>query len=103
MIIPMLFLMLVTSGQTRDAKDLMELQSLADLCAQYEELSAQLTRDYVAVQRATAQSKKEKDLLPEIKANSNYAKTRVAFKEVVKELGTRACPIDMEEDFPPLL
>ncbi len=77
--------------------------TLEELCAQYESLSDQLTEDYAAIQQATLQAKQEENLLPEIKANATYTRTRIAFKEVVAELGTRTCPIDMDQDFPPLV
>lgn len=78
-------------------------RSHEELCADYRRLSQQLTVDYLAVQEAAANSEQQMDLLPEIKANSNYAKTRIAFKQVVADLGTRTCPYDLEDDFPPLV
>ena len=80
-----------------------EKKSLDVLCAEYEALSIQLTADYTALQRASLNSERGEGLMEEIKANSTYSKTRIQFKQVVKELGTRSCPVDMEEDFPPLL
>ncbi|MCI5044745.1 MAG: hypothetical protein MRY72_08610 [Aquisalinus sp.] len=80
-----------------------EEASLEELCAQYESLSDKLTQDYAAIQQATLQAKQEENLLPEIKANATYTRTRIAFKEVVAELGTRTCPIDLDRDFPPLV
>ena len=77
--------------------------TLEELCTQYETLSDQLTQDYAAIQQATLQAEREENLLPEIKANSTYTKTRIAFKDVVTELGTRSCPVDLDSDFPPLV
>ncbi len=86
-----------------DVAEVEEQKSLEELCREYHELSRALTDDYAAIQRSTTAEAKEKDILLEAKANSKYANTRIAFKKVVEELGTRSCPVDMEEDFPPLL
>lgn len=120
MILAAMFFFLVSDAGAGPAEGeaLSPQMELAELCAEYQDLSDRLASDYIASRSGAAEdlvegqneqlsveerAARRKAFYKQVQSQVRYNQTKRDLRDVVEKLGTRECPSQDYDNFEPLI